>query len=103
MPNHPKTHKISSLYTNSMRNKMYDKNRPNSGQRGYDSSWRVVRQYHLENNPLCFDCLKQGRYIPGQDIHHIKKLAEFPHLRDDPNNLMTLCHSCHSIRTAKGE
>jgi len=41
MPNHPKTHKISSLYTNSMKNKLYDKNRPSSHERGYDNSWRV--------------------------------------------------------------
>lgn len=103
MPWQPKRNKIPSIYSNSAKNKLYDKNRPNSYQRGYDSSWKVVRKYHLENNPLCNDCLKEGRYVGGNEIHHIKKLAEFPHLRDDPNNLMTLCKSCHSKRTAAGE
>jgi 5-methylcytosine-specific restriction protein A len=98
MPNHPKTNKISRLNTPKK-----PENRPNASERGYDNSWRKVRKYHLLHNPLCEDCVKQGLYIPGQDVHHIKKVSEHPHLRDDPDNLMTLCHSCHSIRTAKGE
>ena len=95
MPTHPKTNKISKL--------KQSENRPSSNIRGYDSSWRVVRKYHLDNNPLCHDCLTMKRYTPGQDIHHKIKLKDRPDLRDDPNNLMTLCHSCHSVRTAKGE
>ena len=38
-----------------------------------------------------------------QDVHHIIKLADRPELRDDATNLMSLCHSCHSKRTAAGE
>ena len=78
-------------------------NRLSSNQRGYDSSWRMVRQCHIEQFPLCFDCLLRGIYTEGSDVHHIKKLADNPHLRDVAANLMTLCHSCHSIRTSKGE
>ena len=37
------------------------------------------------------------------DVHHIKKLAEYPELKYDSNNLMSLCKSCHSIRTKNGE
>jgi len=71
--------------------------------RGYDSSWRMVRQCHLENSPLCHDCLSNGVYTEASDVHHLIKLAERPDLRDVSSNLMSLCHSCHSIRTGKGE
>ena len=97
MPNHPKTNKISKL-----RQKIVE-NRPNAGERGYDASWRKTRTHHLLHNPLCYDCLKIGLYIPGTEVHHIKKLADYPHLRDDSSNLMSLCKSCHSIRTSRGE
>lgn len=97
MPNHPPSNKISKLKTKVV------ENRPNAGERGYDNSWRKVRKHHLLYNPLCVDCLKNGLYTPGNEVHHIHKLADYPHLRDDPNNLMTLCKSCHSIRTSRGE
>ena len=95
MPHLPKTNRINKLKT--------VENRPNSYRRGYDSAWKVVRQQHILNHPLCADCLKEGKYVPMQDVHHIIKLADRPELRDAANNLMSLCHSCHSKRTAAGE
>lgn len=97
MPNHPPTNKISRLKTKKV------EERPNAYRRGYDSSWRIVRKEHLQYNPLCLDCLKEGRYVPGQEVHHIIKLADHPELRDVSGNLMTLCKSCHSKRTQNGE
>lgn len=97
MPYLPKTNKIHRLRV------VKADNRLSSSQRGYDSSWRMVRQQHIEDNPLCYDCLAQGIYTEGRDVHHLIKLADRPDLRDVASNLMTLCHSCHSIRTAKGE
>jgi len=95
MPHLPKTNRINKL--------KIAENRPNSYRRGYDSAWKVVRQQHILNHPLCADCLKEGKYVPMQDVHHIIKLADRPELRDAANNLMSLCHSCHSKRTAAGE
>jgi hypothetical protein len=36
-------------------------NRPSSTQRGYDRNWAKVRAIKLANDPLCQDCLEQGR------------------------------------------
>jgi 5-methylcytosine-specific restriction protein A len=95
MPHHPQTNKISKLKVKEFR--------LSSHKRGYDNAWRVVRKHHLTYNPLCKDCLDKNKYTVGTDVHHIAKLADNPHMRDDPNNLMTLCHSCHSKRTALGQ
>lgn len=95
MPYLPKTNKVNKL-------KIVE-NRPNSYRRGYDRSWQIVRKQHIANHPLCADCLKENKYVAMQDVHHIIKLADRPELRDDATNLMSLCHSCHSKRTAAGE
>ena len=95
MPHLPKTNTISKLKVR--------ETRLNSYRRGYNSAWKVVRQQHMADHPLCEDCLKEGKYVPMQDVHHIIKLADRPDLRDDATNLMSLCHSCHSKRTKAGE
>jgi len=77
--------------------------RANSYSRGYDNIWRAARDHHIQNFPLCADCYKKNIYTPMNDVHHIKKLAEHPELKYDSNNLMSLCKSCHSIRTKNGE
>jgi len=95
MPHLPKTNRINKL--------KIAENRPNSYRRGYDSAWKVVRQQHITDHPLCADCYKKNIYTPMNDVHHIKKLSEHPELRDVYSNLMSLCHSCHSKRTAAGQ
>lgn len=95
MPWLPKSNKIDKLKV--------AENRQSSNQRGYDNSWRTVRIYHLSNNPLCEDCLVDKIYTPANEVHHKIKLRDRPDLRDEPSNLMSLCKSCHSKRTAKGE
>ena len=95
MPYKPNTNKIDKA--------KIPENRPSSSKRGYDSSWRMVRLQHLLNHPLCMDCLKEKKLTPANEVHHIKKLADNPTLRDEPPNLLSLCKSCHSVRTNKGE
>jgi len=77
--------------------------RHNSYSRGYDNIWRICRAHHLQNSPLCFDCYKKNIYTAANEVHHIKKLREHPELKYDSENLMSLCKSCHSIRTKNGE
>ena len=77
--------------------------RANSHNRGYDNAWRICRKHHLINSPLCHDCYLKNIYTPATDVHHIQKLSTHPELKYKSNNLMSLCKSCHSIRTKNGE
>lgn len=77
----------------------HDKYRPNANARGYDYQWSKVRKLHLNANPLCVFCLDAGKVTEATDVDHIKSLADYPELKTDPNNLRSLCHSCHSRRT----
>lgn len=80
-----------------------DQYRMSSSNRGYDGPWRKLRKTFIRENPLCHDCMVKGRYKPTREVHHIKKVKEYPSLRLVKSNLMGLCKSCHSIRTARGE
>ena len=63
--------------------------RPSSYARGYDRVWRGVRGAFLRAHRECAMCGK-----PATDVHHIKPLSQGG--THDWDNLMPLCHSCHS-------
>lgn len=61
----------------------------------YDTAWRKFRKYVLANLPLCNDC-GHG----ASEVHEIHKQRG---KERDISNVMSLCKSCHSVRTSKGE
>lgn len=80
----------------------YDSQRPNSYRRGYGSTrWRNLRAQQLAKQPLCETCLAADRYVPAVHVDH-----RVPHdgpsdpKYSDPANLSSLCHRCHSRKTA---
>jgi len=77
--------------------------RLSSWRRGYDTDWYKVRDRKLAIDPLCQDCLNGGVVTVAVEVHHIVKVLDNSELRLDINNLMSLCKSCHSQRTARGE
>jgi len=79
--------------------KNVDARRGTSNQRGYDSTWRRLRRMVLNREPLCRECLKEGRLTPATEVDHIIPLASGG--TNDLENLQPLCHSCHSRKTAK--
>lgn len=74
----------------------YERRRPSANERGYNSEWRKKRKIFLQLNPLCVKC-----GAPATDVDHI-----IPHKGDkilfwNPNNWQSLCHRCHSQKTAR--
>lgn len=80
-----------------------DRYRKSAYARGYDTQWERFRLSYLSKHPLCEDSLAEGKYVPATEIHHKKKLRDYPELKYVENNLMALSHEKHSIRTARGE
>ena len=81
----------------------YERYRGSARQRGYDRNWERLRKLVLRKDPLCHDCLSVGRLTSASEVHHIKKVREYPALRLVKSNLMCLCKACHSFRTGRGE
>lgn len=65
--------------------------------------WRRARAAQLAASPLCADCLAIGMDTAATQVHHRVKRADDMSLAFDPDNLVSLCASCHSRRTGRGE
>ena len=66
-----------------------------ASQRGYDATWRRLREAHLSKEPLCRMCAHMGWSIPATVVDHIKPFRDDWSLRLDPDNLQSLCKEHH--------
>lgn len=68
----------------------------------YGRAWKRIRDRYVHKHPLCELCLKEGRYVAVEEVHHIVPLAEGG--SNDESNLMSLCRSCHEkIHRERGD
>ena len=66
----------------------------------YDTSaWKRLRLAHLSRYPWCAHCLELGYRQPAEHVDHIVTVRKAPELALDGQNLQSLCHSCHSVKT----
>lgn len=71
------------------------------GHRLYDRRWQRERDRYLREHPLCVTCTNVGRVVPATEIDH-----KVPHCGDlvlfwDKSNWQSMCHTCHSSKTAR--
>lgn len=55
----------------------------------YGRTWKKIRDAYVASHPLCELCLKHGRYVVAEEVHHKKPLAEGG--THAWNNLIALC------------
>ena len=60
----------------------------------YGRAWKRIRDRYAAQHPLCEQCLKEGRYAPVEEVHHILPISKGG--THDEENLMSLCQSCHT-------
>ena len=71
-----------------------------------DKRWKQLREYIMRNNPLCVDCLFEGRSVPATEAHHRipfstgKTEEEKMKLLLSPDNIEPLCSFHHDKRHA---
>lgn len=86
---------------------LYDNQRGSSAKRGYDAAWKRFRKWFLSKpeHALCEDCRdkREPQLVRSTEVHHVKKVADYPELRLVESNCRGLCKTCHSARTARGE
>jgi len=60
-------------------------------------AWRIKRKYILKRDKyFCQDCLKYGKRVDANTVHHIKSIEAYPELRLVNSNLKSLCSGCHN-------
>lgn len=61
---------------------------------GRSGRWATVRRLHLEREPACAACGRDG----DLEVHHIEPYHKRPELELDDGNLVTLCADpCHLV------
>ena len=73
--------------------------RPSAAKRGYGAEWAKARRAQLSLQPWCEHCLAKGRSRKATDVDH--KTPKALGGSDEADNLQSLCHPCHSRKTAK--
>ncbi len=81
----------------------HEQDRESAAKRGYGRKWQSARESFLRQNPLCVDCLKEGRYEPATVVDHV-----IPHKGDqrlfwDRTNWAALCKPHHDAKTARDD
>ena len=69
----------------------------NQRQRCYPTNhptWRRLRRYVLDREPLCRRCHSEGRITAANTVDHINGDS----YNNDYSNLQPLCAKCHSIK-----
>jgi 5-methylcytosine-specific restriction protein A len=62
--------------------------------------WKYLRDQQLDSFPLCQSHGEAGKDVPAEEVDHIVRHRGDPNLFFDPANLQSLCHPCHSRKTA---
>lgn len=60
-----------------------------------------LRPGQLLREPFCRECAKRGERVYATDVDHIVDHKGNWDIFTDRNNLESLCHSCHSRKTAR--
>lgn len=72
-----------------------------------NTQWRKTREQYLRLNPLCEECLKNGKVTAASSVHHKEspfKTGEINYtLLLDFDNLEAICESCHGQLHSKGK
>ena len=62
--------------------------------------WKTLRSEQLLREPWCRECAQHGIRTRATDVDHIRDHKGDWTVFIDASNLQSLCHSCHSRKTA---
>ena len=70
----------------------------------HNKQWKLLREWQINNFPLCHDCALNGRSVPAEEVHHQIVFSWFDTEEDRmkallcPDFLVSLCRDCHMKR-----
>ena len=64
-------------------------------------TWDALRTAQLLKEPFCRACTARGLRVRATDVDHIRDHKGDWTVFTDEGNLQSLCHSCHSRKTAQ--
>ena len=61
--------------------------------------WLAIRARQLRKEPRCQHCLTAGKLSAATEVDHRIRVQDGG--TDDEDNLQSLCHECHAVKTAE--
>ena len=101
MPMSPPRHNAKKVTRNrAATQQTYDRTKRTGAKFYHSVQWRRLRNWHINQHPLCVMCRESDRATIADVVDHIDEI------RDggaplDANNLQSLCHSHHNAKTAQ--
>ena len=84
---------------NTRRKYVPEKEVENKNMSFYNSkAWRATSSMYRKDNPLCESCTSKGITTAAAHTDHVISIEQGGH-KYDIDNLMSLCISCHSVKT----
>lgn len=80
---------------------MHPEESRSAARRGYGRQWQKASKAFLQANPLCVECLKEGRYVRATVVDHIVPHRGDPKLFWDQSNWRPLCKRHHDVKTGR--
>lgn len=87
-----------------------DRHRPRTRERSEEAKswrwmygttiWKRLRGEQLLREPWCRECARRGARTRATDVDHVRDHKGDWAVFTNPGNLQSLCHSCHSRKTA---
>lgn len=97
MPDKIKSHRLSPPAKSRT---LLDKQQSNGRTLALNSkAWSQLRLMVIREQPLCAECSKHGRLVAGNEVDHIDNDPG----NNERDNLVNLCHRCHSVKTQRHE
>lgn len=83
----------------------YQDKKPQQGRKAdnsfyHSTAWRRLSKAFRQDNPICEECLKKGKYTPSAVADHIVRIEDGGEPLDR-NNLQALCHRCHNKKSGQ--
>jgi len=64
--------------------------------------WNAIRKRVLKrDNWTCSQCGHISKENYEMEVHHVKKVKDYPELEFEASNCITLCYKCHKKRHSK--
>jgi 5-methylcytosine-specific restriction protein A len=103
MPELPQTHRPAGWKSPRERRQRADRERGSAKERGYDATWRRLRERKLTADPYCQcdACKASGAVVLATVVDHIVPIAERPDLRLVWSNLRSMAKAHHDAHTAR--
>jgi len=64
------------------------------------STWGNLREAKLRASPVCEPCRRRGQIVRANTVDHVRSIARGGHPFPPLSGLMSMCSSCHSVKTA---